>query len=200
MILTTIYKTITSKIETSGFEILVILSIIFILGLSFYRFACGKSKNGGTWTKKKYYELLPLTEPSHHYHKPSKAKQQGGDSKGEVECRRVLQHIFNKSFDKARPDFLNNPVTGGSYNLELDCYDNDLKIAVEYNGRQHYEYVPFFHKSKDQLTMQKYRDDMKRRMCKDEGILLIEVPYTTSISEIEPFIMTSLRQNKRIGD
>jgi hypothetical protein len=202
MILTSIYKTITSKIETSGFEIMIILSVIFIFGIYIYRLFSGQSRLGGTWNKKKYYELLPLTEtPRHHHHtKPIKAKQQGSDSKGELECRRVLQNIFKKPFDKARPDFLNNPVTGGSYNLELDCYDNELKIAVEYNGRQHYEYVPFFHKSKDQLTMQKYRDDMKRRICKDEGIFLIEVPYTTDIKDIESFINTSLLKHNRMTD
>lgn len=199
MILGNIFKTITSKFETSGFEIIMILSIVFILGLSLYRIISGESKNGGTWTKKKYYELLPLTEQPRIIHKaPSDKKQQGADSKGEVECRRVLQNIFGKQFDKARPDFLNNPVTGGSYNLELDCYDDELKIAVEYNGRQHYEYVPFFHRTKDQFTMQKYRDDMKRRICKDEGILMIEVPYTTNIKDIESFIITTLRRNNRM--
>jgi hypothetical protein len=176
-----------SKIKTSGFVIMIIVSVIFILAISFGRLF---SSEGGTWTKKEYYELLSLTEPSQ---KHVKVKQQGADSKGEVECRRVLQKIFKKPFDKARPDFLNNPVTGGSFNLELDCYDNDLKIAVEYNGRQHYEYVPFFHKNKDQLTMQKYRDDMKRRICKEEGVLLIEVPYTTGISDIESFITNRLK-------
>jgi hypothetical protein len=205
MILTNIYRTVNSKIETSGFEIVIVLSIILILGVSLYRFITGQSKDGGTWTKKKYYELLPLPEHRERKHiherdSPPEKKQQGADSKGEIECRRVLQNIFRKPFDKARPNFLNNPVTGGSYNLELDCYDDELKIAVEYNGRQHYEYIPFFHRNKDQFTMQKYRDDMKRRMCKDQGILMIEVPHTTSIKDIESFIITSLRSNNRMNE
>ena len=186
------------KLKSNAFELLIIVAVVVIIGFVIYRFIKGDSSNGGTWTKKKYYELLPLTEPYKKNQTIDKVKQ-GGDSKGEVECRRVLQTIFAKPFDKARPDFLNNPVTGGSFNLELDCFDPELKIAVEYNGRQHYEYTPFFHKNKDQFTMQKYRDDMKRRLCKDEDILLIEVPYTVPVKGIEEFIGKVLMDEKRIS-
>jgi hypothetical protein len=205
MIVQRVIDMLHDKVKTSGFELLIIFAIAMILGVVIFRFIKGDSKDGGTWTKKKYYEMLPLREPptttthKHKHHQPpTDKKQQGADSKGEIECRRVLQRIFRKQFDKARPDFLNNPVTGGSYNLELDCYDDELKIGLEYNGRQHYEYIPFFHRTKDQFTMQKYRDDMKRRMCKDEGILLIEVPHTINVVNIESFVTDILRKKNRI--
>src|SRR5579884_2904756 len=68
-------------------------------------------------------------------------------SKGEEECRIVLEKIFKGyKFGPIRPDFLKN-VTG--YNLELDCYCEELKLAVEFQGKQHYEYVQFFHKNKE---------------------------------------------------
>jgi len=79
-------------------------------------------------------------------------KKERGDSKGETECRRVLQKIFQRPFLKARPDFLNNPVTGNQFNLELDCYDHSLKLAVEYNGQQHYQYNKFFHRNKEHFS------------------------------------------------
>ena len=117
------------------------------------------------------------------------------DSKGELECRRVLQKIFRKPFDKARPDFLRNPVTGGNFNLELDCYNPELKLACEYSGQQHYKYLPFFHRNKDAFLNQKYRDELKLRMCKDNGITLIEVPYVVKIENIEGFLKKELRKN-----
>jgi len=116
------------------------------------------------------------------------------ESKGEAECRRVLQKLFKRPFHKARPDFLRNPVTGGNFNLELDCYDTELRLAVEYNGVQHYKYVPYFHRSKDGLTLQKYRDDMKRRICREHGITLIEVAYTIKLEDIEAYIIGELRR------
>jgi hypothetical protein len=34
---------------------------------------------------------------------------------------------------------------------------------------------------------------MKRRMCKDENIILIEVPYTVKVENIERFIKDELK-------
>jgi hypothetical protein len=147
--------------------------------------------NSGTWTNKKYYDLITYSSNKKHKNIDNvltSHADESKDSKGEVECRRVLKKIFNKPFHKARPSFLNNPVTGGSFNLELDCYDKELKIAVEYQGKQHYEYTPFFHKNKEHFLNQKYRDDMKRRICKEHNIKLIEVPYTVKIKDIETYI------------
>ena len=114
------------------------------------------------------------------------------DSKGEIECRYVLEDIFRRPFKKYRPDFLNNPVTGGSFNMELDCYNPELKLAVEYSGKQHYEYVPYFHKNKEAFLNQNYRDELKRRMCKDNMITLIEVPYTVKIEDIRKYLINKL--------
>ena len=118
--------------------------------------------------------------------------QPGKTSKGEIECKRVLENYFNKPFDKERPGFLNNPVTGSKHNLELDCFNKELGLAVEYSGRQHYHYVPFFHKNKEVFYNQKYRDELKRRMCKDNGVVLIEVPYTVKHKNIETFLKKEL--------
>jgi hypothetical protein len=117
------------------------------------------------------------------------------DSSGETECRRVLQKHFRRPFTKCRPNFLNNPVTGGHFNMELDCFDSELKIAVEYNGAQHYKYLPFFHKNKEAFYNQKYRDELKTRMCRDNGIILIEVPYTVKVQDIERHIINELRKH-----
>lgn len=120
-------------------------------------------------------------------------------SKGEAECKRVLEEYFNKTFDKARPDFLRNPVTSGTknnFNLELDCYNPDLKIAVEYNGKQHYTYTPFFHRNKEAFLNQKYRDELKRMLCRENGVTLIEVPYTISVDKIRDFLYGMLKSLK----
>lgn len=118
--------------------------------------------------------------------------QNKSESKGEIECRRFLETIFQVPFPKARPDFLKNPVTGN--NLELDCFNPTLKLGVEYNGQQHYSYTSFFHKNVEASTNQKYRDELKRRMCQENGITLIEVPYTIKLNDIGPFLHLKLKQ------
>lgn len=124
----------------------------------------------------------------------SNTKREPKVSSGEKECRRVLEELFKRSFPNERPDFLRNTVTGGLYNLEIDCYNEDLKLGVEYSGVQHYKFVPFFHKNKEAFMNQKYRDELKRRICKDNNVVLIEVPYTVKVEDIKGFLIDKLRK------
>ena len=48
-------------------------------------------------------------------------------------------------------------------------------------------------KNKEAFYNQKYRDELKRRMCKDNGVYLIQVPDTVKIENIENFIKDKLR-------
>ena len=165
-----------------GFEMVVGLAILFIIVFALFR----KGKTG-TWSDNYFYmgdlsKMLTVDSP----------KQQGRDSRGEIICRQILERKFGKKFDKERPDFLRNPVTGGDKNLELDCYNRELGLALEYNGRQHYDFVPHFHKNKEAFMNQKYRDEMKRTKCRENGISLIEVPYTVKENELEQFIEREL--------
>ena len=113
-------------------------------------------------------------------------------SKGEAECRRVLEKIFNVPFPNIRPNFMRNTVTGE--NLELDMYNHDLKLACEYNGQQHYKFNKWMHKNSSNFQNQKYRDIMKRNLCQQYGINLIEVPYTVKLENIEIFIINRLKK------
>lgn len=184
-----------------GFEILVVLSIIFLVVCAIY---CYFFKEKGTWSgqngnwtplnllnnnKNKYNNGNIF---SANYNSPPSIKE----SRGEAECRRVLERIFKRPFPKIRPDFLSNPVTGGA-NLEIDCYNKDLKLGVEYSGIQHYQYTPFFHKNKEAFQNQKYRDEMKRVKCRENGVTLIEVPYTVDLYSIESYIISELMKEKR---
>ena len=81
-------------------------------------------------------------------------------SKGEAECMSVLHRLFGKPFDTVRPDFLKSTETGR--NLELDCYNDELKLSVEYNGIQHYNYPSFPGFTKEQFYDQIRRDRYKR--------------------------------------
>lgn len=173
-------KTMVDIWNKYGFEILVLLSLLIIIIIGLLR----RGKRG-SWADR----ILPVIKD------PTSAKKPPQESRGEIECRKVLENIFKKPFIKTRPSFLRNSVTSDEdtdINLELDCYNEDLKIACEYNGIQHYKYNPFFHKTKDSFQNQKYRDYMKRDLCVKNGIKLIEVPYTVKIEDIESFIKKEL--------
>lgn len=93
--------------------------------------------------------------------------------KSEGECRLILETVFGKSFAKIRPEFLRY----GGHLLELDGYCEELKIAFEFNGQQHYDYIPFFHDDEDDLQDQLARDHFKETRTKEMKIDLIIIPY-----------------------
>lgn len=170
------YQRIKNIYKYDKFLFTIGICVIFILVVALFR--AGKR---GTWNR---FVEFPI------FSTEKKTKKVRGDSSGEIECRRVLEKIYKKPFKKDRPSFLSNAVTGG-HNLELDCVNYDVGVAVEYQGRQHYEYVPYFHKNKEAFLNQKYRDELKRHMCKGK-IHLIEVPYTVKIADIESYLVSRL--------
>lgn len=186
-----IFKKIEYVWDQYGFEGLVAIAILFIICYAIYNWLSGKK---GTWAHRQYFDYNIGGKPDLSLQSPlfQNTSSAFGESKGEQECRRVLQHLFRRPFIKARPDFLRNEVTGNNFNLELDCFNPDLKLAVEYNGVQHYKYTPYFHKNNEQFLNQKYRDFMKRTLCKDAGIQLIEVPYTVKNDKIYNFLKLEL--------
>lgn len=117
---------------------------------------------------------------------PVPLKKKKRVSAGERICCRVMEEIFGAPFVNQRPKFLENPETG--YNLELDCYNEKLGIAVEYNGIQHYEYPNFTRQSQDEFFQQLRRDLLKVELCDINGVYLIVVPYTVSHDKIPQFI------------
>lgn len=111
----------------------------------------------------------------------------GGCSRGEEACRVHMERRFGVPFAKARPSFMRNPVTGE--NLELDVYNDDLRLAVEYNGRQHYQFNSHFHNgSNDRFQNQQYRDLIKKQLCEENGVRLIIVPYSVPPDHIGQYI------------
>jgi len=70
-----------------------------------------------------------------------------------------------------RPDWL---VLEGS-RLELDFIIEELNCAIEVNGLQHYEYVPFFYSSPDDFAVRLKRDKFKSITCANKGIYLYTI-------------------------
>lgn len=170
--------------DTYGYAFLVVFVILFfgIVAWVYYTRANARKK-------KKAVDIETAVPPTNTIGKVPRV------SAGEAECKKVLEDHFKKPFTKCRPDFLRNTVTSSdtqTHNMELDCYNEELRLAVEYNGRQHYEYVQFFHRNREAFYNQKYRDEFKRIKCREHGVTLIEVPYTIPVERIREYIAGTL--------
>ena len=101
---------------------------------------------------------------------------------GERRVGAALRSMFpGHSFVKVRPDWLRNPVTGR--NLELDFFCQELGLAVEFNGEQHYRPKAMFHGAPSDLHRQRQRDQLKALLCEMRGVRLAVVRFDDPLAD-----------------
>jgi hypothetical protein len=110
-------------------------------------------------------------------------------SSREAQCRSLLETLFQKPFPKRRPGFLTHPRSG--HPLELDMYNEELRLAVEHDGLQHRAYVPWLHKTEDAFVAQQERDRFKDAKCREAGVTLVRVPDTAPSAPV--YLVSRLR-------
>ncbi len=111
--------------------------------------------------------------------------QNCSDMLSERICRKIFEIIFNKEFPKKIFDWL---LYKNKNIMHLDGYNSDLNLGFEYNGEQHYKFVPRWHKTIKGFEERKKRDKIKKKLCKEFGIILIVVPYWIAYDKMEDFI------------
>lgn len=92
---------------------------------------------------------------------------------GEATAVEVISEITGLHFKKARPAWL---VNADGRRLELDAYCEERKVAFEYQGAMHHRYMPFFHSSPAHFARIRRHDSLKRKLCAEHGVLLIQMP------------------------
>jgi len=93
---------------------------------------------------------------------------------GERICRCFFEQLFNTKFPKSLPEWL---INEDGNRMELDGFNEELKIAFEHQGSQHYtEETHYFLKSHKEIYKRRRDDETKRLLCAEHGISLIEVP------------------------
>ena len=65
--------------------------------------------------------------------------------------------------------------------LFLDFFIPNAMLGIEVNGKQHYEYVPYFHKSKAGFLSYLHKDSVKKDWCDLNNIDLIVLKYSDPI-------------------
>ena len=107
----------------------------------------------------------------------------------EEKCRFILEFFTDKKFAPNRTILKNG--------LELDGYCDDLRLAFEFNGKQHYEKHKYFHRNGQSLEKRQGKDREKAQKCKELSIELIVIPYwICEKNEEVSFIHKKLEENK----
>lgn len=123
---------------------------------------------------------------------PPKEKSSYG-SISERYCLEFMELLFpGHSFDKVRPRWLMNTVHQTGRCLELDGFCEELSLAIEYNGVQHYVWPNFTKMTEREFSRQKERDALKAQVCKERGVCLLKIPYTVPLEKIPLAIYATL--------
>jgi hypothetical protein len=112
----------------------------------------------------------------------------------ETICRSIFEWVFQRDFQKVRPDWLLNDRGN---RMELDGYNEELNIAFEYQGEQHSTYIPFFHGDDENAFQQRIDDDLKKiEICEQREILLFHMPISVPLSDLQTYLLDEIRTRK----
>lgn len=121
----------------------------------------------------------------------AKARIDQAIKKGQAILREILRLLvpIEQASDEMRPDFLKNPLTG--FSLELDIYYYEEKIGFEFNAPQHDRLTELFPYA-DELDRQRIRDHIKRKACEAHGVKLftlrtenLEIEYIKNLIQAD---------------
>ncbi len=155
------------------------LSSEYINNVEPLHWRCG---NGHTWK-------APLSDVKRRTWCPQCSR---GSGVRERLCKHYIEQITGHEFKKCRPQWL---ISSRGYPMELDGFCQELKIAFEHNGEQHYIESTHFHRRNEKLKYRKIDDQRKRELCYDQGIFLLEIPFSIPVEELGIYIWESLYQN-----
>lgn len=104
---------------------------------------------------------MKINEPSKGEQKIINLLRRGG-----IDFRREIsfEGLFGKKKVQLRFDF-------GIYQ------NGQLKCCIEFDGAQHFTYVPYFHKNLAGFKRAQERDRLKNKYCLMHNIPLIRIPY-----------------------
>lgn len=89
------------------------------------------------------------------------------------QCKAVVERHFGLAIDNAWPPFLK--TRDSQKGLELDLYYPHLGFAIECQGEQHRRHIPYFHETEEDFRKQLERDELKRKLCEDNWVIMLEV-------------------------
>ena len=123
---------------------------------------------------------------NYKYHKigrnvcPKCSKQYKHKIQEQILYNKLCEEFPNYNF---KYSYWNNEILHG---LQLDIYSEKYKIAIEYQGEQHFK-IHKFNNTKEKLEKQIQRDLNKIKYCNENGIKLFHFTYLKNINNFDKY-------------
>ncbi len=99
-------------------------------------------------------------------------------SKYHLRARSLLKEIYHSYRILEEVKLPGSTATHRRGVLYLDFYIPQIKKALEVHGQQHYEFSPFFHKSKADFVLSQAKDEDKIEWCRLNDIDIVILKYS----------------------
>lgn len=128
----------------------------------------------------------------------STSKPKKSDKTLSNEAMKVYLHLTNMKIEFSIEKYFDdcvNPKT--NMKLPFDFYLPTHNTLIEYDGRQHFDYVKKYHGDDEKeglklLAEQQFRDKIKDEYCSNKGITLIRISYKEK-SKIKTIIESNIK-------
>lgn len=104
-------------------------------------------------------------------------------SKYHIRARGLLKELFSSYRILEEVKLPGSTALNRKSVLYVDFYIPTISLAIEVHGEQHYEYNPFFHKSKADFLKAKARDEDKIEWCRLNNIRIVVLDYRKTDDE-----------------
>ena len=110
-------------------------------------------------------------------------------------CRvNVGEELVRAALEEAFPEKFFNRTRGEPWmeGLELDGYNEELRLAFEYQGKQHTERVEHFQRSEGDFEKQLERDALTEERCQDAFVTLLTISFTIKFIALRAHVRKEL--------
>jgi hypothetical protein len=107
------------------------------------------------------------------------------------ECKiNVGEELVRATLEEALPgqEFSRTRREYWMMGLELDGYNEEHRLAFEYQGIQHAQRVQHFHASEEDFKAQVKRDALTEERCNDNWVTLLVIPHTIKYVDIRAYV------------
>jgi len=111
-------------------------------------------------------------------------------SKGE---KRIEKYLIKNNIEYIIQGIFQDLKGDKGWCLKFDFYLDKERVAIEFQGKQHYEPIKLFG-GDSQFQIQKRYDELKRLYCKKNNIRLIEISYK-DFNDLEKILELELNKN-----
>ena len=107
-----------------------------------------------------------------------KATDKRKRSKHHIRARKIINEVYHSYRVLEEVKLPGSTSSHKKSVLYLDFFIPNIKKAFEVHGRQHYEHIPFFHRTNAAFLLAKGRDEEKIEWCELHSIEIITLKYS----------------------